>query len=103
MLAVAAVFPSSSLHYCCTNYSSHTRDEYKKTTFIYKAMHVLSIGVNSNVVAIKVEGVLWCPHQPHSTVFGHVNYSLNTRDECMKTTFPYQTTHALSIAQTRIL
>ena len=102
-MAVTAAFPSPSLYYCRTNYSSNTRDECKKTTFIHKATHALSIGVNSNIVAekvneiyITVEGVLWCPYHPHSTVFGHANYSSNTRDEYMKITFPHQTTHALS-------
>ena len=55
-MAVTAAFPSPSLYYCRTNYSSNTRDECKKTTFIYKATHALSIGVNSNFVAEKVNG-----------------------------------------------
>ena len=113
-MAVTAVFPSPSLHYCLTNYSSNTRDEFKTTTFAYKAMHALSIGVNRNDVAVKVneisltvEGALWqvvsvvAITLTPSTVFGHANYSTNTTDEFKKTTFPCQTTHALSIAANR--
>ena len=57
MVAVTAVFPSQSLHYCHTNYSSDTKNECKKTTFLYKATHALSIGVNSNVVDVKVNEI----------------------------------------------
>ncbi len=93
--SVSVGFDKKDYPYCRTNYLSNTRDECKKTTFIYKATHALSIGVDSKFVAVivneillMVEGVLWCPHHPHSTVFGHTNYSSNTKDECKKTTFP---------------
>ena len=57
-----------------------------------RSVHLDAIFVSPNVQCLLLE------KHPHSAVFGDAIYSSNTRDECKKTTFPCQTTHALSIA-----